>query len=70
LTEGEERGEEVGMAGEHLRPEMAVQKTDRLLEGLGASSGGAGGESLGGESSGVEGGGEESGEDWVGCEGL
>lgn len=58
------------MAREHLRPEMSVQETDRLLEGLSASSGRAGGESLGGEGSGVEGGGEEGGEDRVGGEGL
>lgn len=70
MAKGEERGEEVGVSREHLRPEMAIQEADRLLKGLGASSGGARGKSLGGESSRVEGGGEESGEDWIGGERL
>jgi hypothetical protein len=70
LTKGKERGKEMWVAREDLRPEMAVQEADRLLKGLGASGGGAGGEGLGGESGGVERGGEEGGEDWVGGEGL
>lgn len=49
VGEGGEVGEEVGVAGQHLRPDLGVEEPDRVLEVLRPGRGGAGRERVGGE---------------------